>query len=526
MPVAELPERLNVATEFVDVHLSLGRSDKAAILSGDRVITYRQLLEDVNRFGNALRSLGIRMEERVAMLLPDSPEWATAFFGAMKIGAVAVPLNTNLKSADYLYYLNDSRARVLVVEPSLLEHIQSIRPELASLQHILVVGDDAHGHLSLDELTRAASPLLDAADTSKDDMAFWLYSSGTTGAPKAAVHLHHDMIVAADLYAVDTIGLQETDVSFSVAKLFFAYGLGNGLYFPLRTGGTTVLHPGRPTPDAVFETIDRHQPTVFYSVPTSYAAMLHEAEKAGRTSLGRVRMCVSAGETLPAHLFETWRDRFGVEILDGIGSTEILHIFISNRPGQARPGSTGQIVPGFDARIVDEDGCDLPRGSVGTLWIKGDSIASEYWNKHEQTKETICGHWINTRDKFLIDEDGYFWYAGRTDDMMKVSGQAVWPTDVEGVLMKHPAVLESGVVGALDADGLTRTVAYVVLKDGRAKTADLARELQQFVKQQTAPHKYPRAIVFVDRLPKTATGKIKRFLLRELAAADNPLIGK
>ena len=301
MPVAELPERLNVATEFVDVHLSLGRSDKAAILSGDRVITYRQLLEDVNRFGNALRSLGIRMEERVAMLLPDSPEWATAFFGAMKIGAVAVPLNTNLKSADYLYYLNDSRARVLVVEPSLLEHIQSIRPELASLQHILVVGDDAHGHLSLDELTRAASPLLDAADTSKDDMAFWLYSSGTTGAPKAAVHLHHDMIVAADLYAVDTIGLQETDVSFSVAKLFFAYGLGNGLYFPLRTGGTTVLHPGRPTPDAVFETIDRHQPTVFYSVPTSYAAMLHEAEKAGRTSLGRVRMCVSAGETLPAH---------------------------------------------------------------------------------------------------------------------------------------------------------------------------------------------------------------------------------
>ena len=525
MPVLELPERLNAAREFVDVHLGQGRGDKPAILCGDRVVTYRQLHESVNRFGNALAARGVRMEERVAMLLPDSPEWATVFFGSMKTGAVAVPLNTNLKPADYLYYLNDSRARVLVVDPSLLELVLAVRPQLAYLQEIVVTGDDAQGHLSLNRMLESASPVLNAADTSKDDMAFWLYSSGTTGAPKAAVHLHHDMLVAADLYAVDTIGLQETDVSFSVAKLFFAYGLGNGLYFPLRTGGTTVLHPGRPTPDAVFETIDRHQPTVFYSVPTSYAALLHEAEKTGRTSLGRVRMCVSAGETLPAHLFQTWRDRFGVEILDGIGSTEILHIFISNRPGSAQPGSTGQIVPGFEARIVDEQGQDLPPGSVGTLWIKGDSTASEYWNKHEQTKDTICGHWINTRDKFQMDDDGYFWYAGRTDDMMKVSGQAVWPADVEGVLMKHPAVLESGVVGALDADGLTRTVAYVVLKDGQAETADLARELQQFVKQQTAPHKYPRAVVFVPQLPKTATGKIKRYLLRERAAAENPLRG-
>ncbi len=523
MSLVVLPERLNAAREFVDVHLNQGRAGKSAILCGDRVVTYQQLFEDVNRFGNALRTLDVRMEERVAMLLPDSPEWATSFFGAMKIGAVAVPLNTNLKSPDYLYYLNDSRARVLVVEPSLLDRIDAIRPQLKYLKQILVVGDDPHGHLSLGSVMRDASPALDAADTSRDDMAFWLYSSGTTGSPKAAVHLHHDMIVAADLYAKATIGLQESDVSFSVAKLFFAYGLGNGLYFPLRVGGTTVLFPGRPTPDLVFETLDRHQPTVFYSVPTGYAAMLHEAEKTGRTNLGRVRMCVSAGETLPAHLFETWRDRFGIEILDGIGSTEILHIFISNRPGRARAGSTGQIVPGYEAKIVDEDGHPLPPGSVGTLWIKGESIASGYWNKHEQTKETFCGEWINTHDKFMLDEEGYFWYAGRTDDMMKVSGQAVWPTDVEGVLMKHPAVLESGVVGALDADDLTRPVAYVVLKDGQLGSEELAHELQQFVKQQTAPHKYPRAVVFVDKLPKTATGKIKRYQLRERAAAENPL---
>jgi benzoate-CoA ligase family protein len=526
MPHLELPERLNAASELVDVHLTQGRGDKPAILCGDRVVTYRQLHEDVNRFGNALLGLGVRMEERVAMLLPDSPEWATVFFGSMKTGAVALPLNTNLKPADYLYYLNDSRARVLVVDPSLLESILAVRPQLEHLQQIVVTGGDAHGHLSLDRMLDSASPTLDAAGTSKDDMAFWLYSSGTTGAPKAAVHLHHDMLVAADFYGIETIGVREADVSFSVAKLFFAFGLGNGLYFPLRTGGTTVLCPGRPTPDVVFETIDRHQPTVFYSVPTSYAALLHEAEKTGRTSLGRVRMCVSAGEPLPAHLFETWRERFGIEILDGIGSTEILHIFISNRPGAARAGSTGQIVPGYEARIVDEQGHELAPGSVGTLWIKGDSTASEYWNKHEQTKDTICGHWINTRDKFHVDEDGYFWYAGRTDDMMKVSGQAVWPADVEGVLMKHPAVLESGVVGALDADGLTRTVAYVVLKDGQAASDDLARQLQQFVKQQTAPHKYPRAIVFVDQLPKTATGKIKRYLLRHQAAEENPLTAK
>ncbi|MBN2476623.1 MAG: benzoate-CoA ligase family protein [Pirellulales bacterium] len=520
MPALELPERLNAAAVLVDANVSKGHGEKPAILCGEDTVTYRELQEGVNRLGNALRGLGIRMEQRVAILLPDGPEWVFAFFGAMKIGAVAVPMNTILSPKDYEYLLSDSRARVLVVHESMLERITAVREELRYLEHVIVVGGQAEGCLNFDRVVQDASPSLAAVDTSKDDAAFWLYSSGTTGFPKGAIHLHHDMIVEADLYAKRTIELRESDVSFSVAKLFFAYGLGNGLYFPLRTGGTTILLPGRPTPDAVFDVVDKYQPTVFYSVPTSYAATLHLAEKTGRTSLGRVRMCVSAGEPLPKHLYEKWLERFGVEILDGIGSTEILHIFISNRPGKARAGSTGQVVPGYEARIVDDDGHELPPRQVGTLMIKGDSIADGYWNKHEQTKRTFCGEWINTHDKFLVDEDGYYWYAGRTDDMMKVSGQAVWPADVEGLLQQHPAVLESGVVGTADRDGLIKPRAYVVLKDGHHGSPELARELQDFVRKHTAPHKYPRSVVFVEDLPKTATGKIKRYKLREMAASE------
>lgn len=522
MAALELPERLNAADVFVDVHIREGRAAKPAILSGDRTVRYQDLYESVNRMGGALRELGVRMEERVAILLPDSPEWVFAFYGAMKIGAVAVPLNTMLLPKDYEYLLNDSRARVLVVDPSLLDRITEIHGSLPYLDHILVTGGGEE-HLSLESVLEEASPELEPVDTSKDDAAFWLYSSGTTGFPKGAIHLHHDMIVEADLYARQTLGIRESDVSFSVAKLFFAYGLGNGLYFSLRVGATTILLPDRPVPDTVFEVIDKHQPTIFYSVPTSYAALLHTAEKTGKSSLGRARMCVSAGETLPKHIYDKWLERFGVEILDGIGSTEILHIFISNRPGKARPGSTGQIVPGYEAKIVDEDGNELPPREVGTLLIKGDSIAAGYWNKHEQTKETFRGEWINTHDKFLLDEDGYFWYAGRTDDMIKVSGQAVWPSDVEGTLQEHPAVLESGVVGTADPDGLIKPVAYVVLKDSHQPSPELGRELQDFVKKNTAPHKYPRAVIFLDSLPKTATGKIKRYKLRETAAAETPL---
>ena len=518
MATVDLPERLNAAAVFVDRHIAEGRGDKPAILCGDRTVTYADLHEGVNRFGNVLKQLRVRIEERVAILLPDVPEFAFAFFGAMKMGAVAIPINTLLRPKDYEYLLNDSRARVLLVHSSLLASIAPVRDELRYLEHVLVAGDRVAGLPHLDPLMAAASPSLAAVDTSKDEAAFWLYSSGTTGFPKGAIHLHHDMIVEADLYARDILGIREDDVCFSVAKLFFAYGLGNGLYFALRAGGTNVLLPGRPVPDAVFDTIERYQPTVFYSVPTSYAALLQAAEKAGRTALGRVRLCVSAGEPLPKPIFERWRDRFGLEILDGIGSTEILHSFISNRPGRARAGSTGEVVPGYEARIVDDDGNELPTDQVGTLLIKGDSIALGYWNKHERTKETFRGHWINTHDKFRVDRDAYYWYAGRTDDMIKVSGMAVWPADVESLLQEHPAVLESGVAGVPDPDGLIKPMAWIVLKDGHHATLELARELQDFVKNNTARHKYPRWVEFVDDLPKTATGKIQRFKLRQMGA--------
>ncbi len=518
MSETAIPERLNAAAVFVDTHMAEGRGEEPAIVCGERTVTYRDLHEGVNRFGNALRDLGVRLEERVAILVPDAPEFPFTFFGAMKIGAVAIPMNTLLMPADYEYLLNDSRARILVVHSSLLDRITAIRDNLKYLQHVFVSGEEVEGYPSLESVMEKASPQLAPADTSKDDAAFWLYSSGTTGFPKGAIHLHHDMIVEADLYARDILGLKASDVCFSVAKLFFAYGLGNGLYFALRVGGTNVLLPGRPTPAAVFEVIDRHQPTVFYSVPTSYASLLHTAEKEGRTSLGKVRMCVSAGEPLPKPIFEKWRDRFGVEILDGIGSTEILHIFISNRPGRAKAGSTGEVVPGYEAKIVDEGGGEVPTGKIGNLLIKGDSIALGYWNKHEQTKHTFLGEWIDTHDKFKVDEDGFYWYAGRSDDMMKVSGMAVWPTDVEAILQEHAAVLESGIAAAPDKEGLIKPYAYIVLKDGHDPSDELAKELQDFVKSKTAKYKYPRWVQFVDALPKTATGKIKRFKLREMAA--------
>nr|VFK63789.1 MAG: benzoate-CoA ligase [Candidatus Kentron sp. TUN] len=501
---------------FIDTHLDEGRGDQHAILCGKRTVRYSELHENVNRFGNILQDRDIRIEERVAILLPDIPEFAFTFFGTMKIGAVAVPLNTLLGPGEYEYLLNDSRARLLVVHASLLEPILTIHENLKYLQHIIVCGGNSPDYPRLEDLLQNASSVLDPFDTKRDDVAFWLYSSGTTGFPKGVIHRHQDMVAAADRYAVQTLGLRESDISFSVAKLFFAYGLGNGLYFPLRVGGSSVLLPEKPMPDAVFAMIDKYQPTIFYSVPTSYAALLQTAEKEDRTGIGQVRMCVSAGEPLPKPLFDRWKERFGVEIIDGIGSTEALHIFISNRPGEARGGSTGRVVPGYDARIVDEYGGQLPPGQVGTLLIRGESITPGYWNKHEATRKTLLGEWCDTHDKFRADEEGNYYYMGRTDDAMKVNGQYVWPTDVESTLQEHPAVLESGVVDLTDEHNLIKPVAYIVLKDGFTPSPELVLELQTFVRENTAPYKYPRRIEFVDALPKTATGKIQRFKLREM----------
>ena len=525
-PALALPERYNAAAAFLDAPLAAGWGERVAIHSASGNWTYAQLAEHANRAGNGLLALGVEMEQRVAVLLFDSPAFAATFFGAIKIGAVPVALNTQLRPQDYLYMLNDSRARVLVVEGALWPQLAPLRRQLPFLRHVVLVDGGAlpdpalaQGTLAFDRLLSGSSPALDPAPTSRDDAAFWLYSSGSTGFPKGCVHLQHDMHVCAALYARPILGLTADDVAFSSAKLFFAYGLGNGLYFPLAVGASAVHFPGRVTPEVAFQVIQDQRPTIFFGSPVLYGGMLALPDAAGaRFDTSSLRLCVSAGEALPAEFFLRWRERFGVEILDGIGSTEILHIFISNRPGAVKPGSSGQLVPGYQALIADEQDQPVPPGEIGNLLIAGDSTCSQYWNKHERTKATILGAWIATGDKYHQDEEGYYWYEGRSDDMLKVSGQWVSPVEVEAALISHPAVLAAAVVGREDADGLIKPQAYVVLKPGYEPSDALAEELKQHVKATLVPYKYPRWIVFVPELPMTATGKIQRFILRQRAA--------
>jgi benzoate-CoA ligase len=524
-----LPDQFNAATYFIDRHLDQGRGEKVAIEAGDARVTYRQLGEKVNRFGNALRQLGTRIEERVLLLLLDSPEFAFSFFGAIKIGAVPVPVNTLLKAADHQYILNNSRARVVVVSESLYPQIEAIpREQLRYLQHVIVVdAAPATGTLCFGDVIEQNSPQLEAEPTSRDDAAFWLYSSGSTGPPKACVHLQHDMVVCAERYAKGILGMTESDRCFSVAKLFFAYGLGNALYFPLAVGATSILTPGAPKPQHVFEIIERHRPTLFFSVPSNYAALLAHVPGTNRVGtapgcrdapdfdFSSVRYAISAGEALPAAIFHRFKQRFNVEVLDAIGSTEVLHVFIANRPGAVRPGSSGQIIPGYEAKIVDESDQPAKPDEIGNLLVKSDSTCSHYWNQHEKSKSTIEGHWIRTGDKYYQDADGYFWYAGRSDDMLKCSGAWVSPIEIESVLIEHPAVQEAAVVAREDHDQLLKPAAYVILRNGMSCTPDLARELQEFVVRRLPIFKRPRWVEFVDDLPKTATGKLQRYKLRE-----------
>jgi benzoate-CoA ligase family protein len=512
-----LPDQFNAAEHFIDRHIPEGRADKVAIECGDERVTYRELFELVNRVGNGLRKLGVRREERVLFLLLDTPEFAGCFFGAIKIGAVPVPLNTLLKPAGYEYLLNDSRARVAIVSHPLLANLEAIpRTRLRYLETIVVVGGEAPaGTLAFESLIHDGSSALEPEPTSPDDAAFWLYSSGSTGPPKACVHLQHDMVVSMERYAKGILNISESDRLFSVAKLFFAYGLGNGLYFPLAVGATSILLPCPPKPQAVFEVIERHRPTLFFSVPSNFVKLLaHPAPEGREYNLSTVRHAISAGEALPAAVFHRFKERFGVEILDAIGSTEALHMVISNVPGAVRPGSSGKVIPGFEAKILDDDDCPVGVGTIGNLLVKADSVCAYYWNQHEKTKTTIEGHWIRTGDKYYQDADGYFWYAGRCDDMVKVSGVWVSPIEIERVLIEHPAVEEAAVVFREDADELLKPVACIVARDGRAGTPELARELQEFVSSQLPIFKRPRWVEFLPELPKTATGKLQRFKLR------------
>ena len=523
-PRVTIPRSYNAAHDLLERNLQAGRGDRLAFIDDQGSYSYAELARRVNRFASSLAGLGLRAEDRVLLCMLDTIDWPVAFLGAIKAGVVPVAVNTLLKSQDYEYMLRDSRARVLFVSQALLPSFEGLAAKVPTLERTIVSAAPAHtGNDDFSALLAGGRDEFEPAATVADEPCFWLYSSGSTGAPKGTVHVHASLIQTAELFARPVIGIRESDIVFSAAKLFFAYGLGNGLTFPMSVGATAVLMAERPTPEAVFLRLIgaapeaqaqlRLRPTVHYGVPTLFASMLASAAFPAREQLG-LRVATSAGEALPARVGATFTERTGVEILDGIGSTEMLHVFLSNRAGEVRYGTTGKPVPGYALRLVGEDGREVDVGEVGDLYINGPSAAAMYWNQREKTRQTFQGEWTRSGDKYVRDADGYYTYAGRSDDMLKVSGQYVSPFEVESAIASHTAVLEAAVVGAADDDRLIKPKAYVVLKEPGTASPALAEELRGYVKDRLAPFKYPRWIEFVDELPKTATGKIQRFKLR------------
>ncbi|MDR1968036.1 MAG: benzoate-CoA ligase family protein [Burkholderiaceae bacterium] len=509
------PEIFNCAQHLL--HTNAGRHDKLAFIDGTAALTYGQLDERVRRIATGLRGLGIKREERVLLLMQDTVDWPTAFLGAIYAGIVPVAVNTLLTADEYAYMLEHSRSQAVLVSGAVLPALKAALTRSDHEVHKVIVSRPVapldFGEIGFDACADAQAPMPRPASTGRDDPAFWVYSSGSTGRPKGAVHSQANPYWTCELYGKRVLGLTEQDVCFSAAKLFFSYGLGNGLTFPLSVGATVVLMDERPTPEATFKRLTATpRPTVFFGAPTGFAGMLASPALPAREQTG-LRLASSAGEALPAEIGKRWKAHFGVDIVDGIGSTEMLHIFLSNLPGKVRYGTTGWPVPGYEIELRGEGNGTVPDGEPGDLYIHGPSAAMMYWNNRQKTRETFQGGWTKSGDKYIRNADGTYTYAGRSDDMLKVSGIWVSPFEVEATLVQHPAVLEAAVIGQEDAEGLVKTKAFVVLKPGQQATA---AELKAFVKDKLAPYKYPRQIEFVTELPKTATGKIQRFKLRAM----------
>ncbi|HVH73839.1 MAG TPA: benzoate-CoA ligase family protein [Stellaceae bacterium] len=502
----------NAAAELIGRNLAAGRGQKTAFVDDRGRYSYADLADRVGRFADALSRLGLRREERILIALQDSIDFPTAFLGAIWAGVVPVAVNTMLGPEDFAYMLADSRARAVVVSAPLLPALEAAAASLSQRPRIIVSGGD--GEYTVDGLLAQAQGAPPVAPTHPDEACFWLYSSGSTGRPKGTVHVQTSLLATAELYGIPILGIEERDVVFSAAKLFFAYGLGNALTFPLAVGATSILTAERPSPAVVARILREHRPTIFYGVPTLFNAMLASNELPGRDELN-LRRCASAGEPLPQEIGRRWSTRTGTDILDGIGSTEMLHIFLSNRPDDLRYGTTGKPIPGYGLKIVGEDGLPAARGEIGDLWVSGPSSAPYYWNNRERSRTTFVGEWTRTGDKYLEDADGYYVYCGRSDDMLKVSGQYVSPAEVEAVLLEHEGVLEAAVVGAADADGLVKAKAFVVAKPGATAGAAFAEVVIAHTNARLPAFKCPRWVEFLDELPKTATGKIQRFKLRE-----------
>ena len=521
----EFPAKFNLGHYFLYHNLEAGRENKTCLFFEDQSFTYGEACRMSNRAGNALRELGVEQEDRILIALPDCPEFVWTWFGAARIGAVITMVNPLLPAADYPYYLDYTRARVAIIHESLVAAFIEASRNTTHLRGIIVVGDapaeevtprrrNGPAWFSFNDLVTAAADECTQADTHRDDIAIWLFTSGSTGHPKGAVHLQHDLPFNTEVFAKRTVGVAETDLTLAVPKLFFGYATGTNLLFPFAVGAATALFSERSTPEKIYSAIERYRPTILTTVPTMINAMLNANTGADLSSL---RFCYSAGEALPVELYERWNKTFGIEIYDGIGSAEMFHIYISNRPGDVKPGSLGRIVEGYEARIVGPEGSEVPTGEMGTLRVRGDSAALCYWNAHEESKKTFAADWCTTGDQFHVDEQGYFWYHGRADDMLKVSGVYVAPTEIENCLLQCSSVLECAVIGHDEGDGLIKPKAFIVLRAGEEPSESLSSEIKEFVKSRLALYKYPRWIEFVPSLPKNDRGKINR---KELKARD------